>query len=446
MKKTLAIALALVAVGTSAFAQQRIEPRTLPLVERTSNVAEPPSNPNPFQGRVAEERSYRWYSRLLARFGPGGDTNRRDLTVPLDLTGVEMRGFGQIMPNPTQLYAIYNGSIYNANSSSINLIDTGFATDQDYIDQFKDASTWTIEAVRVPYFKNPYNTPSNPGLFTFYKTTYNFRGNTFKQNGFFSGRSALTKVRDLEINVDGLDSTIATNDQGDSVINPTLFVFDGDPGSGNEPMTFAANESALLLYVNEFAPAVTQPVAAQDTREFQRLLSSEEYRAGDFVPDPNNPGEFLDQRTGPLDSTKIMGLVMFRAGTKDSVYSTWGALQFGGKRALINTGITFFGSVTLSSGVKYYYGSDASQQGIGAISPNPVRDHTTIPFSLTTRSNVTIDLYNAAGEHVKNVVDNHYVDGKYSVDLSTDGLPNGFYVVRMIAGDKVYTSKINIAR
>lgn len=446
MKKMLITALAFTAMASAAFAQQTVpvKPQVVLPIDRTESVRAP--KPGSEQFSVLDEIEYRWNFNILRRYGPGGDTNRSDMTVPLDFgDGVEMRGFGQIY-SPRTFYTYYNGSVYNAETNIIPPTDQNFESDQDYIDQFKNAGAYTITGIGMPLFRNPRNTPANPGLITIYKTGFNFLSSAYRSQGFGSGRSALTVLREIEISQDqGLDTTITTNDRGDSVVNTTVLDFSGDPGSPNEPLSLRANESVIVLYTNEFAPAVVQPVTATDVREWQRVIATHEYREGDYVEDPNNPGQFLDQRANPLDSFKTFAVVMFRQNGADSIYSAWQALRVGDRRAYANLNMTFVGTVTLGS-VEYHFGKDASSQGLGNVAPNPVQTETSVPFSLTSRANVRIDLFDSRGELVKNLVDNRYVEGNYSYKLSTDDLTNGVYLVRMIANDQVYTSKLTVSK
>lgn len=452
MKRMLAIALAFTAMASVATAQEMerqagditVRPQTLPRVERTTIKA-----PD-FSASVAEDEEvdFIWNSIIFRRYGDDGDTNRRDLTVPLQFDGTPvtvMRGFGQIFA-PRYLYSIYNQSVYNENTSYVSRVDTRFESDQQYIDQFKGARNFTLQAVIFPFYHNPRNNPSNPGLVSFLKTNFNFGGTSYRNNGFGSGRRALTVAREIPFDQDALDTTTYQNDFGDTLIKYTVIEFTGQEGDDDAPIEFAQNESLVLLYTNEFAPGVTQPIPANDGREWQRAVASDEFGGGDFEEDPANPGEFLDHRTNPLDTAKVFGVVMYRVNEADSIYSAWRALRFGEKSALVNLNTSFFGVVVLSSGVKYHFGRDASSQGIGAVTPNPVREYATIPFSLTERSDVRLAMYDMSGQLVRSLVDANYIRGEYSVDLNTEGLANGAYVLRMTVGDKAYTQKLNISR
>lgn len=445
MKRTLAIALAIASVSATAFAQQALIRTVEP------GVKAPANEPVPQSGKAAEERSYEWFGKILQRRGTV-DTNRSDLTVPLQFNGgTEMRGFGQIFPAPRYLYPLYTPSVFNENGTSIfEHVDSTFQTDQEYIDQFKNAGKYNVSFLRVPLYRNPRNNPQNPGLLVVYKVTTNFAGNSYKTGGFSAARTTLKKVKEFEINSDGLDSTVIYQGN-DTLVSFTRIILDGDPGSETAPMEFAANESMLLVYVNEFAPAVVQGTPDYQDKEWQRVISYEEYRTGSISEDPDNPGNYIDTRANPLDSFRCLGVVLFRQNNVDQIVSAWKALRFIAKdsterSALVNLDIAMAGTLELVGGVQYHYGSTADNAGIGSIAPNPVRERTTIPFALVNGAQVKIDLFNSAGDHVKSLVDNRYVAGKYSVDLTTDGLANGVYLVRMITGDQVYTSKITVSK
>lgn len=440
MKKMLVTAMAFAAVASSALAQQTqtIAPLTLP------NEGRSPIGPgNGGLSVAADPTAYFWDYNLFRRFGPDGDTNRRDLTVPQNFGGgFEFRGFGEVF-NPKVLYQYFNGSVYSDATSYVSSTSEDFATDQEYIDQFKGATSFTVDAMSIPLFKNPNSvgTPENSGILSIYKTSFNFGGASYRSSGFRAAResSTLTQMEEYELDGTALDTTI---DLENSTVNSTIFTFD-------PPLEFANGESMITLYTNDFAEAVDQPVGGtDDTREWQRVIASEAYREGGFNSD--DPDNVIDERTNPIDMYKTMGLVMFRNNEKDTIYSAWTALQFGSgstaRRAIIDINTRYSGTVLLASGVKYYYGKDATSQGIGAVTPNPVRESAVIPFSLTERADVKLDLYSATGAYVKSLHTGHYIAGPYSFEFSTEGLASGTYLVRMTAGDKAYSTKINVVK
>jgi hypothetical protein len=433
--------MALVAVASAGYAQEipSVSPHTIPAPGRSS-IGEPVVN----RSVVDETAGYFWDFNLFHRVGSDGDTNRTDLTVPQDFgDGVEFRGFGQAF-NPKVLYTFFS-NVYTDNSTYVSSFYTDIASDKDYIDQFKGATSYTVDTVTIPLFKNPNpgaGSPTNPGLLSFYKTSFNFAGSAYKTNGFNVGRHSLPVLQEFEMDQTALDSTI---DLENSTVKSTVIGFD-------PVLEFGASESMIMLYVNEFAPVVEQPVGGEnDTREWQRVIANEAFRTGGFEPDPNDNTQTIDTRANPLEDYKTLGLVMYRQQGKDSIISAWRGLQFTNSAGVsrpgrLNLGIRIFGTVTLSNGVKFHYGKDATSQGVGSVSPNPVHETARIPFSLTERADVKLDLYTAGGEHVKSLVDTRYVPGNYSIDLSTEGLASGTYLVRMTAGDKAYSTKINVVK
>lgn len=77
--------------------------------------------------------------------------------------------------------------------------------------------------------------------------------------------------------------------------------------------------------------------------------------------------------------------------------------------------------------------------------PNPVQDYTLIPFKLHQSSMVTLKIYDLLGNEVATVVDEaYYPSGKYveRFDASASGLPRGFYLVSLTAGDQTIKRKM----
>src|SRR5690606_10978496 len=148
-------------------------------------------------------------------------------------------------------------------------------------------------------------------------------------------------------------------------------------------------------------------------------------------------------RRGPLAPYKSLGVVLYRDPTQeplddayaDTIMSAWtGALTLSNRPALMNLRMFSWGTVELeeinTSSVRYHFGYDATEQGLGTVTPNPVRENASVPFSLTELAQVTIDLFDVNGQLVKNMVqDKKFIPGKYSIDLPVDELANGAYVL-----------------
>ncbi len=90
-------------------------------------------------------------------------------------------------------------------------------------------------------------------------------------------------------------------------------------------------------------------------------------------------------------------------------------------------------------------GTGANQLKISGIRPNPVHDgKTTLSFSLATAGIAEITLYDVLGREVKILNKNYYAAGDHSVELSTQGLTAGEYVVTLVSSGKAISQKIII--
>ncbi len=78
--------------------------------------------------------------------------------------------------------------------------------------------------------------------------------------------------------------------------------------------------------------------------------------------------------------------------------------------------------------------------------PNPFSIQNTIHFSISERADVNIDLFDASGKLVQNVVNETMPAGTYSVVLEAGDLKNGNYLYRINVNDKMYTTRVVVAK
>jgi hypothetical protein len=74
--------------------------------------------------------------------------------------------------------------------------------------------------------------------------------------------------------------------------------------------------------------------------------------------------------------------------------------------------------------------------------PNPFTEQTTISYSLSTNSNVNIEVYNYLGEKVETLVNETKVAGKHNAIFSTSNMAKGIYFIRITAGYQQKTIKV----
>lgn len=83
----------------------------------------------------------------------------------------------------------------------------------------------------------------------------------------------------------------------------------------------------------------------------------------------------------------------------------------------------------------------AAQQAftLGQNYPNPSDTYTVIPFTLTTSGTVSIQLYDASGKMVKNLINQYLTEGTHEVKVSLQSLPAGTYFYKLKAGEQIET-------
>lgn len=81
--------------------------------------------------------------------------------------------------------------------------------------------------------------------------------------------------------------------------------------------------------------------------------------------------------------------------------------------------------------------------------PNPVVNigsGATISYALVRESSVVIDLYSAAGQHIRSIVNARQQSGRYDVNVDLSGLSSGVYIYRMIVDGEVSSKKLMLFR
>jgi hypothetical protein len=79
--------------------------------------------------------------------------------------------------------------------------------------------------------------------------------------------------------------------------------------------------------------------------------------------------------------------------------------------------------------------------------PNPFSAQTMLRFDLPASSHATLHVYNVLGQRVATLLDNEAIEaGEHTVPLDARYLASGTYVVRLLAGDFVGTSRITVVR
>ena len=78
--------------------------------------------------------------------------------------------------------------------------------------------------------------------------------------------------------------------------------------------------------------------------------------------------------------------------------------------------------------------------------PNPSVDKTTIPFSISDKSKVKLEVYNIVGVKVSTIVDKEVPAGDHSYEFDTSNLKSGMYIYRLTAGKETAIRRMKVAR
>jgi hypothetical protein len=79
-------------------------------------------------------------------------------------------------------------------------------------------------------------------------------------------------------------------------------------------------------------------------------------------------------------------------------------------------------------------------------SPNPFNPTTTINFTLPVNGNVSVEVFNVAGQKVDTLVDDHMNAGQHSVVWDASGFSNGVYFYTVKSGEFAKTMKMTLLK
>lgn len=84
---------------------------------------------------------------------------------------------------------------------------------------------------------------------------------------------------------------------------------------------------------------------------------------------------------------------------------------------------------------------EESQVGI-TVSPNPFQSNTTISFSLEEEVKVDLTIFDLRGNKIKQLANSNLLEGTHEFILEANGLPSGVYLIRLVHGNKIQTSRV----
>ncbi len=382
-----------------------------------------------------------------------------DNTEANSFDNTQWRGLGQVV-NLSLIYNWYD-EVYGENTN-IHYDGSNGITDQDYVDQFRGAGSFTIDSVSLFIFSrdpNAFNNSETLGsLLSVIRSDYDFTSPNYLTRGFVQDFNEMKGPGEENVLIETYttaDVLAANYTEGTGNVQGTRIRYE-DGG-----LSFGADESAIFMYWVPADPGYTfDEIQERNTNgqpnQQNLVIAQTEYLNGHIV---DAQDELDDTRTDSVDYYKALGLVLFRDGNgtdrigdpdTDTVYSAWQNLRFLNRPGLVSYRMFVWGIVELdtsTTSVRYHFGRAADNQGLGSVQPNPAVTDARLPFSLTERANVSIEIYSVSGEKVASLVeDKRYVEGNYDVMIPVSEMENGAYVIRMSANEKAYSMKFTVAK
>lgn len=78
--------------------------------------------------------------------------------------------------------------------------------------------------------------------------------------------------------------------------------------------------------------------------------------------------------------------------------------------------------------------------------PNPFNPMTKIDYSISSSSNVKLDVYDILGNKVRSLVNKYQTSGSYSINFTGEGLSSGIYFYTLNAENKSITKKMILSK
>jgi hypothetical protein len=160
---------------------------------------------------------------------------------------------------------------------------------------------------------------------------------------------------------------------------------------------------------------------------------------GLYAPDGTGLGYYA--AAGEHDGAKWMAKMLDNGSAYDGLYTD--GVNVGNAQFYFIANESFMGSLVYSVSVE----EDAPAQfAVSQNSPNPFNPTTTINFEIAKAGNVTIDVYNVAGQKVDTIVDEYMEDGPHSKVWDATGFSAGVYFYTVKSGNFSKTMSMTLLK
>ena len=278
------------------------------------------------------------------------------------------------------------------------------------------------------------------------------------------------------------------NDPANIVLNGTLFGFDGsyytttelEPGQGYWVASSAAGTVSLSVKAGENAGLsasndldIVQPESSNritfqsentplQTLHFGAEIQSEWHPYQMMLP-PRPPAGSFDARMADsrwITDATIADIELMQDGR--ALSAVVDLLDGGSVLVSFTNGQLVLEEKVVESGQSVMVPAEAvtmqvtpadqmteelpSAFALGQNYPNPFNPSTTIQFALPSESDVRLDVFNIAGQHVATLADGQRQAGVYEVTFDASGLASGLYLYRLTAGSFSETKQLTLIK
>ncbi|MCE9537894.1 MAG: T9SS type A sorting domain-containing protein, partial [Bacteroidetes bacterium] len=76
--------------------------------------------------------------------------------------------------------------------------------------------------------------------------------------------------------------------------------------------------------------------------------------------------------------------------------------------------------------------------------PNPIKNTATISYTIYSNEHILLSLYDVTGREIKTIVNENKAPGAYKININTEQLAKGIYIVKLISGKEVSFQEVVI--
>jgi hypothetical protein len=251
--------------------------------------------------------------------------------------------------------------------------------------------------------------------------------------GWNSGGFAVVKYEFVNKESDNMETTFGFE------VLPQI-----DGAYGLESVEYNTGRGIVQLQQSAFSTKVGFKVLSEDIQTLTIVDWFDSYELGDtLLWDWLTAGTITSSFSSGSDgSVDILGLAP-KTVSLDETTEVWVAIAVGATEGEMFDNISAaVEKYTTITDVKREDGLLPQNYSLQQNYPNPFNPSTKISFSIPKETNVSLKVFNAVGQEVRNILNETLRPGNYSVDFNAQKLSSGIYFYKIVTSDFVSTKKM----